>query len=96
MLHKVTLLNTVTTAIEYVGKDMFKKQKVFIMRAITVFLTVSFITLMMEMSGLSLLPALLQAKQMVGHYDLIIKQNPLRLKFENSNANFFNDESEQF
>ena len=83
-------------ALEYVIKDLQKKRKAFLMRVLTIFLTVTLVSFICELMTLYLLPALLSAVETLGDYDFIITRNAGKLAYIGGNTNFYNDENEMW
>ena len=85
------------TAFEYVSNDLRKKSKYFSMAVTTVFLTVSFIAFLDQITGLAPINALKTGIHLAGDFDLYITANPPSMKqVPVHTKNYYTDELEFF
>ena len=87
----------IATSFEYCINDLRKKYKQFLMSAVTVFLTVAFITFLDCMCQISSVPSMKMAIGMSGDFDMVLMaESNRRLQSMYKPRNYFVDEYEGF
>jgi hypothetical protein len=85
-----------TTAVEYVSNDLSKKWKQFMMTAMTVFLTVSFITFLGLIGQLGPITSYKTALAFAGDFDVMIRGQSKLIPTIVGNTNYYTDERDFF